>query len=236
MSDAPRPVQILWNTEGVGQTFHLTLDATVKETHELSAQVTDHPVESGSNLTDHIRTLPARISLQGIISNTPIVVPVDGADSARGIQVLVEGAQPTILVPFGGRVPLGLPRQQASVLGFDRQFDRVLVARQQLELINQRGILVSIVTTFKTYYSMAFESISFDRDKDTGNAVSVQLSAKEVLIGQVTSASVPAIATSKKDTGHKPAAPVEKEKASNRTMLHTMFGDEADGASIEEDL
>jgi hypothetical protein len=218
----------------------------VDEQHGLSAQVTDHPVESGKNTSDHVRALPATITIQGVISNTPVVLPADGVDQARTAQIQVEGPP----VPLNGLFPGGialpgvniggfatnLPRQRATVQGFDREFDRVLAARQSLELINAQGILVTIVTTFKTYYSMAFESISFQRNKDLGNAVTVSLQAKEVLVGQVNAAAVPAIQTTKADTGHKPTQPVEKEKAANRTLLHTLFGNEADGASIEEDL
>lgn len=49
----------------------LTLDASISETHSADADATDHPVEQGSNITDHIRPKPRTLSIEGIISNTP---------------------------------------------------------------------------------------------------------------------------------------------------------------------
>lgn len=49
------------------------LDATVNEAHERSAAVTQHPVEQGVNITDHVRPEPATISIDGVVSGTPLV-------------------------------------------------------------------------------------------------------------------------------------------------------------------
>ena len=50
----------------------IAIDCTVTETHTSTATVTEHPVESGSNITDHIRPEPVQLSVNGIITNTPI--------------------------------------------------------------------------------------------------------------------------------------------------------------------
>lgn len=55
-------------------TQFLELEATVRETHTASAQVTDHPVENSTDITDHIRRLPEELQLEGIVSDTPILV------------------------------------------------------------------------------------------------------------------------------------------------------------------
>ncbi len=50
----------------------LALDCTVTETHTSTSTVTEHPVESGANITDHIRPDPVQLSITGIVSDTPI--------------------------------------------------------------------------------------------------------------------------------------------------------------------
>ncbi len=50
----------------------LALDCTVTETHTATSTVTEHPVESGANITDHIRPDPVQLSITGIVSDTPI--------------------------------------------------------------------------------------------------------------------------------------------------------------------
>lgn len=50
----------------------LELDATLSETHSSESEVTEHPVETGSNIVDHVRPKPESLTLEGIISNTPV--------------------------------------------------------------------------------------------------------------------------------------------------------------------
>lgn len=48
-------------------------DATLSESHTAGNEITKHPVEVGSDITDHIRRQPEKLTLQGIVSNTPLV-------------------------------------------------------------------------------------------------------------------------------------------------------------------
>lgn len=50
----------------------VTFDATVEREAELSVTVTDHPVEDGANVSDHIRDDPDQIRVVAIASKTPI--------------------------------------------------------------------------------------------------------------------------------------------------------------------
>ena len=49
------------------------LDASIHEVYNDNSESTQHPVEDGSTVTDHIRKLPESIEITGIVSNTPIV-------------------------------------------------------------------------------------------------------------------------------------------------------------------
>jgi hypothetical protein len=48
------------------------IDATVSETHEFSSEVTEHPVENGADVTDNVRARPIRITMDCVVSDTPI--------------------------------------------------------------------------------------------------------------------------------------------------------------------
>lgn len=50
----------------------LALDASLEETHELSARVTSNPVESGASVTDHVSIEPKRLTIQGFITDSPV--------------------------------------------------------------------------------------------------------------------------------------------------------------------
>lgn len=52
----------------------LELEATLEEGHTGVAETTDHPVEDGADITDHIRRKPDELSLKAQVSNHPILV------------------------------------------------------------------------------------------------------------------------------------------------------------------
>jgi hypothetical protein len=78
----PTRVNISWKDKS-GQTFSLEIDATTNEQHDATNTVTDHPVEKGANIADHVRPDPDVLSVTGTISNTPIHLPKDHNGGAR---------------------------------------------------------------------------------------------------------------------------------------------------------
>ncbi len=52
----------------------IVLDATVEERHEYSATVTDHPIEAGGFVTDHIYENPRVLSVTGEITDSPVTL------------------------------------------------------------------------------------------------------------------------------------------------------------------
>lgn len=48
------------------------IDIAKSETYSFESEVTDFPVEEGANVSDHIRTNPVVITLECVVSNTPI--------------------------------------------------------------------------------------------------------------------------------------------------------------------
>jgi len=55
-----------------GQSEVIPVDVLTDETHTLTNTVTDHPVEVGSNISDHSRPEPQKPVLKCIVSNTPL--------------------------------------------------------------------------------------------------------------------------------------------------------------------
>jgi len=51
----------------------IEFDATLSEDHGQSVSVVSHPVEDGADITDHIRRLPETLSINAVVSNTPIL-------------------------------------------------------------------------------------------------------------------------------------------------------------------
>lgn len=50
----------------------LAFDATFSEKHEVSAEITQNPVETGVNIADHMFMKPRRVTISAGVSNTPL--------------------------------------------------------------------------------------------------------------------------------------------------------------------
>lgn len=52
----------------------IEFDASVAETHTNTAEVTQHPVEEGADISDHIRKMPDELAVNVIVSNHPPII------------------------------------------------------------------------------------------------------------------------------------------------------------------
>lgn len=184
----------------------LALDCTVTETHTATSTVTEHPVESGANITDHIRPDPVQLSITGIVSDTPIgSKQVQRAVSVGGASVQVTQQEPP-----------------SSATGFGR------AAWAKLDAIRVAAKPVKVVTRDKTYESMALVSLSVPKEAKTGGALYFTAQFKQVRIVFNRSTKV-VVAKSpkshkKQDTGKQPTAEVVPDKP--RSILSKdAFGD-----------
>jgi hypothetical protein len=145
------------------------IDVSVSESHSLSAEVSEHPVESGTDVTDNIRPTPRTIRVEGLVTNYPIEEPLSHIGTARasraGYQI---NAAPNTLprVPpnsieiegepttYGlNRAPgfgqaLALASGITGALGLPRQLPRRKYAAEQnnLDRSASRGWQVSALT------------------------------------------------------------------------------------------
>lgn len=71
---APRK-QVTFAVDTTGFIFGtslVTLDASIDETHTAESDITDYPVEEGSNVSDNARPKPARLTINGVVTGTPM--------------------------------------------------------------------------------------------------------------------------------------------------------------------
>lgn len=119
---APQPTKI-------GNIF---LDCHIRESHQLRSRVTDNPVEDGSTISDHIIPEPREVTIEGIVTNSPLSNTVSG--------FLVRNARGTV-------------DQDGRATGRGLNFAQL--AFQELERIHAARELVTIVGKLKVYTGMA---------------------------------------------------------------------------------
>lgn len=128
----------------------VVLDCSVNEGHTAENDVTDHPVEKGFAVTDHVRNKPDTLSIEGVISNTPF---------SRSQQLRTVEA-------FG--ITFDSATDQDLTLGQPGYAEQGYMA---LRAIRDGGNLITVTTSLRTYDSMVMTSLVVPRSKDTGDAL-----------------------------------------------------------------
>jgi hypothetical protein len=127
------------------------VDATLSEDHTFDADVTDHPVEQGANITDNVRPKPFTVAYDCIVSDTPIgpvaLLRADGsvpsADAYTAMYNLWTSRQPTTvtdsLATYTNMVlkTLGIPRtaKEGGALHFKAVFEQIIIVTNSRALV-----------------------------------------------------------------------------------------------------
>lgn len=71
-----------------GESF--SMDATVELAVSAGAQTSDHPVENGSTVSDHIIRVPSRYVLRGIVTESPFATSVNLTTGAERVTAAID--------------------------------------------------------------------------------------------------------------------------------------------------
>jgi len=61
----------------------LAFDGTATDTYDVEATATEHPIEEGADITDHVRPMPPRITMDVLMSKHPHPDAADADDDNR---------------------------------------------------------------------------------------------------------------------------------------------------------
>jgi len=170
-------LEISWEPEG-GQPQTIDFDAVVDEGYDNAAKATEHAVESGSAITDHVRAENPTVTLEAIVTNAPVVVPTYGMDGANG-SVQAQSIQPN--------------GQSASVnvLTFSQEFDRVRAIDTVLQELISAGQVLTVRTSMRTIEDCVLEHVRAKRSSEFSNAVSLTLTLRKIRIASSRTVQVP---------------------------------------------
>ena len=172
IEDVPVPLIVAPTPEGDKKWIEnrgvLIIDCTTAA--EISAQstVTDHPVEKGSPISDHVVLGQRRVQLSGIISNHPIVEGSAGYTSVTRV----------LAAPFGINKFLVEGTQGSDVSDENRK----ATAFDILSEILREKRLCRIVLDLAVFNNMVCESVSFPLEAATAEALKFSMTFREVLI------------------------------------------------------
>jgi len=189
----------------------VTFDAIEAENHESVSEISDHPVETGINVTDHVRPLPDTFSFTGFISNTPTKFnPHTGRGETRSVKLATVEYFPTpeqLLTSPGGALRFGgkaladtlFPSEwSATVLSFPDFFDAVRETYETLLELRNNAIPIRLLTTVREYEDLVVVRFAMPRIIGQAEGASFNIDLRELRIvetGVVVAPPVPTIPT-----------------------------------------
>lgn len=183
----------------------IDFDATLQEQHTISVAITQHPIESGSTITDHVRPNPDTLTLEFFITNTPITIFGATVEGKRYPKLGMEQVAETPIGALAAALPGGLI--PAGGLLFSKNFDRVSAVYEALKKLAKAGTLVTVYTSIRKYENFLIESVTAPKSAQSGNAIAFSVSIREIrVVSTETTGEVP-VPDDVRDKRTKPPAP-----------------------------
>lgn len=172
----------------------IEFDLLLDEQHSLEAEVTQHTVDDGSTISDHIRNLPRKGSLTGFVTNHPFRTGYNGGLDSRIAQKIAANQKKDWVSGFvqdlGSsytRVGQILGQQDATqftaadfIEGSPDRVDRVSNAWSAFKALMKAKTTCTIQTGLEKYMDVVVTKVGTDRDKDTGDAGRFKVEFQEI--------------------------------------------------------
>jgi hypothetical protein len=152
----------------------LELDASLTETHDVENEVTEHPVEAGYVITDHVRRKPQRVTIEGIVSNTPVISKAvrfaTGGDSVEDGRA--ESAYATLMAIFDSAKVI-------SIITGLKQYDNMVVESLRFPRDKNTGSTLRFTACCKEIRVAASQTVKVTQPRGAGQQHSGKKSAAE---------------------------------------------------------
>ena len=190
------------------------IDAVLNEERTDECEITEHPVEKGVSITDHARVKPKVISMECLISDTP----VGGLADRRGIELDTPGGPTAASLasgPTGDFIPSDIARNWLQ--GLQKARKPVLVTTEWERADGSKGYIA--------YDNMMIQSIGETIAPETGDSASFKVMFKQITFvtnnRTTVNVAVPR-AKKKNDLGNKGCKDVKKVPERRKSWLRTL--------------
>lgn len=199
----------------------IEMDAIISEGISESVSITSHPIEDGSQLSDHVSENPVKLTMDCFVTNTPVRAPSNQNDG-------IVGVKESILLAVLDRAPkrrAGGPRDgepapeqsstveyRSTVLSFPDTMKRV---KSVFDLLTERmydGQLFTVNTSIRSYNDMMLESVETLIEAKGGNSITMKLVfVKVTIVSTVEVKAKPATQRAKKKDSPGPQSTTDAE-------------------------
>jgi hypothetical protein len=217
------PTYFVWDSSVQGAPAGIQFfDACLRETHNFESQVTEHSVEQGVAIVDHVRPLPIELSFELFVSDTPIysndsqLLPMtltlpkaQEAGLITGLATKLDPGQAPSSFLAGGTTQLAAtalqalgiipgPPTEATVLvqQFDADHPYVAGCLDALEQLRDTATLITVHSPKRVYQNMVIKKVTMERSPQTGSSgatFNIDLREIRIVTSQIVSAPVPSV-------------------------------------------
>lgn len=226
------------------QSGWMEFDAVVRQTVDHDGEVTEHPVDTAARVADHYRQVAVPITLETIITNSPIRLPnthTGGAVDFPNIEVLQlqQPIFPGAPTSVGGFDISSKRSVRIQTQAYTSNLDRVNLIYEELRQIQDeaRVLTVSLYGIGAgdrggNFDSMLLKRFQMDQDPSMTNAIRLTLELKKVIFADVLTSDISSKIPRKqrsnapKPAGKKPATPVPDDPATEErsaSILSQLF-------------
>ncbi len=210
-------LRLTWQVNGEDR--DLEFDAVLSEEHTGNATVTEHPVEKGSSITDHVRPEQERVTFEAIVTNTPIRLPATQNKGSRE-RSTTRTLQTTRRIR-GIPVPVSAA---ATSLEFDGDMDRPADVWAELRDVRDNARLVTIDNGLRRYEDMVIDGLSTPRAAGNKRDVlkfNVSLRRLRIVESRTTAAKASGDGKAKRtDKGHQGTKPASEQQSTLWNLSH----------------
>lgn len=162
----------------------LSAQVTLEEVHLDTLEITDHPVERGSAITDHSFKRPEEVIIKCAWSDSP------GGNSGGLLGAAMGFAAANSSAVRTGMAVMGAIDAVGSLLSGNGDSQAKAIYAQLVELQRSR-VPFSIFTGKRDYQDMLFKSLSVTTDKDTENVLMLTAVCRQVIFATVQTVEMP---------------------------------------------
>jgi hypothetical protein len=154
-------------TESGGTAILIKLDACLSQSHKYQNHATSYPVESGLNITDHIRQEPETFTIDGIVTNSPVsFLPL-----LTSFSTIVNGGKDRVMTAYEALL---------LIAGRSMYFKPQIKGDMIVSTNESKPKLVDIHANLRVFTDMIIENLTFDFDAKTGDALPFKCEAKRI--------------------------------------------------------
>lgn len=145
----------LFSLDKSGNLNHLPFNLFISEDHELNFRVSEHPLQDGSTVTDHVHREPYKVTVEGMFTNHPLKKPEE-----------------TNEVKFKDEYATSEVKSTLS--------NTALANFEKVKELAKKREPVRLVCSLEVYPKMIVTSIKAQRDSKSGSSIRFTMTLQEI--------------------------------------------------------